>query len=477
MRNNWQAWLAAAGLALASGCASAPQTPEEARSAGGVVALVERSGDRWSATITLDQDAPVWAFMRSGLLRETRRPWRPDRWTVLTPGVVLERAGHYDVLRRTDGGPVPRRVEIRLTHAPGDLEADYEPTLVFSDGTRALFTEQFNLIPLASIDAARDLPSDLNGLDLPGGPTTVTWRDADGPVLFQGRRVRDATAREANTYVLFGDAPVIGGDGVAAVVDPNLPVWLGEHLRGFTPRVMSHYRARLGPSEIETPTLMVAWNGPREGLTSMGGSVLPGLIVMSFEGDGVLQPSPPVLQRARWFIGHEAAHFWLGSSGLRYEFARDAWITEGGADLMAIRAMEAIEPGFDVAAELQREADECAPLMTRGVETAPQRGEHRAHYACGALFWLALEGWSKRAGEGDVLAAVRRFREMNVDDGVLSRADWLAELTRLSGSGSAAAQVARWLDQGAERPAQELASFLSAAGVPTRAEGDRLILG
>lgn len=466
---------AAAVLALVAACASAPaQTPTPA---SGVTALVVRDGERWTATFRLDEDVPVWAFMRSALLRETRQPWRPDRWTALTPGVVLDRVGDYDILRSRDGGPVPRRVEIALTHGPGDLEADYQPTLIFSDGTRALFTEQFNLIPLESVEAARALPRDLNGVDLPGGPTTVTWRDRNGPVLFQGRRVSEATAKEADTYVLFGDARVVGGDGVAAVVDPNLPVWLGENLRAFTPRVMSHYRARLGPSEIETPTLMVAWNGPREGLTSMGGSVLPGLIVMSFEGEGVLEPSPPVLQRARWFIGHEAAHFWLGSSGLKYEFARDAWITEGGADLMAIRAMGEVEPGFDVAAELQREADECTPLMTRGVASAPERGEHRAQYACGALFWLAMESWSRRAGEGDMLALVRRFRSMNAEDQVLSRADWLAELTRLSGSDAPAAQVSRWLDQGAPRPADELAAFLSSAGVTARADGDRLILG
>jgi hypothetical protein len=467
--------LAALGaLALLAGCATpgAPQAPGQ-----GVTAIVQRAGDDWTATLDLDRDAPVWAFMRSALLRETREPWRPARWTVRTPGVVLERVGAYDVLRRENGGPVPRRIEIALTHAAGDLEADYQPTLIFSDGSRALFSEQFNLIPLPSLEAARALPRDLNGVETPGGPTAVTWRDRGGRVLVQGRRLREATTREADTYVLFGDARVVGGEGVAAVVDPELPAWLGGHLRRFTPEVMAHYRERLGPAGDDTPMLMVAWNGPREGLTSMGGSVLPGLIVMSFEGEGVLEASPPVLQRAQWFIGHEAAHFWLGSNGLRYAFAREAWITEGGADLMAVRAMGAVEPDFDVAAELQREADDCAALMGRGVESAPERGEHRAHYACGALFWLALESWSQRAGAGDMLALVRRFRAQDDGDGILTRADWLAELTRLSGSEAAATQVARWLDRGAEAPAAELAAFLTAAGVAARAEGERLVLG
>ena len=45
-------------------------------------------------------------------------------------------------------------------------------------------------------------------------------------------------------------------------------------------------------------------------------------------------PQPEIVERSRWFIGHEGAHFWLGQT-VRYAFADEAWITEGGADLMA----------------------------------------------------------------------------------------------------------------------------------------------
>src|SRR5690606_8209080 len=134
----------------------------------------------------------------------------------------------------------------------------------------------------------------------------------------------------------------------------GLPRWLGQELGGFTPRVMAWYASRLGRAEGSAPTLMVSWTGPTRSLSSMGGSVLPGLISMSFEGEGVLNPDAAALQRAHWFIGHGAAHFWLGSQGLRYQYARDAWITEGGADLMAVRALAAIDPAYDPTEELQR---------------------------------------------------------------------------------------------------------------------------
>jgi hypothetical protein len=435
---------------------------------------VERDGDRWTVDYVLDRDAPAWAFRRSALLREGRRPWRPDWWAVRTPGVVLERIGDYDVLRSVDGGPVPRRVRIAMTPRAGDLEADYDPALMFSDGAVALFSEQFDVIPLASAVAARDLPRDLNGIDVPGGPARVTWRDRAGPVLFKGERRAQVTAVDPQTYVLFGDARVRQGEGVTTVVDPGLPRWLGEELAGFTPRIMRHYAQRLGEMRGEPPTLMVSWTGPTRSLSSMGGSVLPGLISMNFEGEGVMNPDAEALARARWFIGHESAHFWLGRA-VRYEYARDMWITEGGADLMAVRALKVIDPDYDARAELQTEIDDCARLSRgRSVVTAAERGEHRAYYACGAVFALAAEGAQKARGGGDWFDFLQPL--LNQPDGVLTREEWLSALTRVSRDPSLRLGMEQLLDQGAADPNAVIARLFDRTGVAFRMEGGRVVL-
>jgi hypothetical protein len=110
-------FVALLGASFLTACAAPTASPrygtpmEEVR----VEAAVERDGDRWTVDYVLDRDAPAWAFRRSALLRESRRPWRPDWWSVRTAGVVLERIGDYDVLRSVDGGPVPRRVRIAMT--------------------------------------------------------------------------------------------------------------------------------------------------------------------------------------------------------------------------------------------------------------------------------------------------------------------------------------------------------------------------
>ena len=466
----------ALATALLGACAAAPPPPGtwDVRAAPQVE--VTRDGDRWTADYVFNRDAQVWAFMDSALMTDVRQPWRPTQWTVETPGVVMERRGHYDVIRALDGGPVPRHVRFSLKPKSVYLEAEYG-TLTFSDGAVALPTRQFDVFALASVEAAEAMPADLNGVDLEGGASTVVWRDTAGPVLFNGRRQANLTTTGERSYVLLGQARVTPGEGLTTVIDPKLPPWIGEEIRSFAPHVGDYYLRRLGAPGVgsETSTVMVSWNGPTERLSSMGGSVLPGLIVMKFEGVGVLNPNKEVLERSRWFIGHESAHFWLGQA-VRYQFARDAWITEGGADLMAVRALKALDPAYDDRAELQTEVDDCIELSRKPVAEAGDRGEHRAYYACGAVFAMAAEGAQKRRDGGDWFDFLRPVLAANREDGVLSRAEWLDALTRVSGDPSLSATIERMLDQGAADPAAEVASLFRKTGVPHRVENGKVVL-
>lgn len=468
-------------LMLAAGCAEAApvaSVPVQAIVAGPVQASVVRDGDRWTVDYRLNGDAPVWAFQRSALLRVGRTPWRPAWWSVETPGVVLERQGRYDVLRTVDGRPVPREVRIIMHPQAGDLEADYDPALIFTDGTVALYSGQFDVIPLPSVEVARELPLDLNGINLPNSdPAEVRWHDAAGPVLFKGERLDAPVAIDADTYVLFGDARSRQGSGITTVIDPGLPRWLGDELGQFTPRVMEFYERRLGESRGPAPTLMVSWTGPTEKLSSMGGSVLPGLISMIFEGEGVLDPDPAALSRAHWFIGHESAHFWLGSNGLKYEFARDAWITEGGADLMAVRAIKAIDPTYDARAELQEEVDDCVRLAAgKPVASAGERGENRAFYACGAVWSMALEAARASRNGGDFLDVVADFQRDAGADGTLTREEWLSALTRTARDPSLRLSIERMLDVGVADPAVVIGRLFDRTGVAYRLEAGKIVL-
>jgi hypothetical protein len=261
--------------------------------------------------------------------------------------------------------------------------------------------------------------------------------------------------------VLFGPAEPVATEALAAIIDPALPGWIRRSLLGDTPRILAGYAAALGPAPGPKPTLMVSWAGATPRLTSMGGSVLPGLIAMTYEGAGVVQESEAVRREGLWFIAHEGAHFWLGQA-VTYQYSRDAWITEGGADLLAIRAVPAVDPSYDARGALQAAIDDCAFLIAgRGIAAAEQRNEHRAYYACGAVFGLVAEAASGRP----FADFVRKLIDANRSDKVVTREEWLAALDHASGDPTLSDSIGRLIDRGADNPKMALAALFTRAGI------------
>ena len=387
------------------------------------VATVEvvRDGEQWTADYRLGASAPAWLFVRSPLARVGPAEWRKASWTVLTPGVRLVRAGHYDALV-ADKGAVPRNVRIRFTPFTDDIETGYDAALGFSDGSVALFDQIFKVVPMASAGAVRTAPFDADLIPGIDHATRTLFRDRAGPVLAGGRRQGQAILDDAGTYVLFGPARPTYDPALTTVIDGKLPIWLANYLVREMPRILAEYRDRIGPAPGGTPTLMVSWAGAKPGATSMSGSVLPGMVVMTFLGEGVLKEGAAVKNFTRGFIAHEAAHFWLGQA-VHHDRPGDNWMTEGGADLLRIRAIAAIDPTYAVAGRLRQLRDDCAAHLARGtLATATQRGDAKAPYNCGALFSLIAE----RAYGGDFGAFVARLIAANRGDRRLSRAEWVA---------------------------------------------------
>ncbi|WP_374513836.1 hypothetical protein [Brevundimonas sp.] len=447
--------LAALTLAAAPAAGQTAEPP--------VAAVVRHEAGVWSLDLAFDRDAPLWVFGDSEALSDGRG-WRLHQWTVETPGAELATVAGRDVLRGINGAPLPRRVRLRMEPRFVDLQSNYDPVLMFSNGAAAWFSEVFHLIPMASVEALETLPRDLGPLVDQSGPARVTWSDAEGPVLVQGQRLDAPESTRVGTYILFGPAELVAGEGLSTVVDPGLPGWIAEELAGWAPRVGGRYADRLGPGQSAAPTVMMSWTGPTPGKTSMAGSVLPGLVVMAFEGEGVVAPSARVRDMARWFIGHESAHFWLGQT-VRYATPEDSWITEGGADLMAIRAMQEIDPAFDARSRLPAAVEDCTGFADQPVATSVDRGEFKAHYACGAVFALVAEAAQARATGGDWFDFLRPLIDDNREDQVLTRDEWLDRLDAVSGDPSLRADMETLLDRGAEDPTAAVSGLLERAGV------------
>ena len=347
------AMLALAGLAVSAATSRPPIATVE----------VVRNGERWTADYRLTVRAPVWVFAKSILPRESNRSWRLDTVRVLTPGVTLKRLGNYDALV-ADNGHLPERVRLAFTPYKLDVEAGYDPALVFSDGSVALYADGFKLVPMASETAARAAPKDESGLPAIAQPTRTIFIDRAGPVLAHGQRQSRAVTDNGEAYVLFGRARPVIGPVMTTIIDPALPKWMRDGLNRDLPLILAEYRARLGPSPVGQPTLMVSWSGPAPGKISLSGSVLPGLVVMTLEGEGLVRNNDKAARYARWFVAHEAAHFWLGQA-VSYDGPAESWITEGGAELLAFRATAAADRGFDIRSRMSEAKAECLPFLAR----------------------------------------------------------------------------------------------------------------
>jgi len=421
---------------------------------------VWRDGNQWHTDFTFDRPVATWVFPRSDVTREGGKPWRPPSWTVETRGVRLQRRGSYDALV-ADRGEVPRQVRVRFTPVAEGLRADYAPALVFTDGSVALFVAQFECFPMDSTAAARGLPSDLNNQKVPAAQLRYVFHDSAGPVLLDGRRATDAATTDNETYVLFGSTRAIETPDMVAIIDPQLPEWIRDSLSQAVPAVFSRYTQELGPLRNLRPTLMVNWIGATPGLVSRAGSALRGLITLTYEGSGMLTETPKQRREGLWFIAHEAAHFWLGQT-IGYEYARDAWITEGGADLLAIRAVAEADPDYDPRAELDRAIADCISLThRRGVESARERSEQRTYYACGAVFGLVAEAGSGRS----FYKFVRGLVDDNRADGIVTRAEWLRALDDATRKPELGRDIARLLDRGVGDPREFITDLLERAGV------------
>jgi hypothetical protein len=424
---------------------------------------VTRNGQTWTADYRFTGRAGAWMFTRSERTREGGRDWRTEGWRVETPGVRLERRGRHDALVGVNGRPVPARVRISFTPAAVDLDAGYDPALIFTDGSVALYTKQFAVLPQPSAATIDALPLDLNGLTLPDAEVRLSFRDVAGPVLLAGRRLGIARLADEGdgTYVLFGRLEPIVTDAMAEILDPALPAWIRASLGRSVPEILGRYASILGPAPGPKPTILVSWAGPTPGRISLGGSVLAGMVTLAYEGDRLNTESPQARFYGLWFIAHEGAHFWLGQA-VHYEYMRESWITEGGAELLAFRTVGAVDPAYDWRGAINGAIAECLPFITgRGVAGAAERGETRAYYSCGAVFALVAEGASRQP----FIRFVKRLLDENRADATVSRADWLAALDRVSGDPTLSRDIGVLLDHGAADPKPLIASLLTRAGV------------
>lgn len=418
---------------------------------------VSRQGDAFIAEFDFPRSEKAWGFFRSSPSATDNRSWRLQSWQVLTPGVSLERRGKFDAFVGSNGSPVPQKVRIRLTPFTGHLAADYVPALRLGGKSVALFDGHY---------AAFSVPRPAMLDTLPAAFDTSLVGDGGTRVRFRGNKLRLAGDVEGyragmseGTYGLYEVPRASVRSGVATVIDGDLPQWLADDLASFTPQVIDVLTKGLGPSAITEPTILAAWEGAERDGASYNGGTLKGLVLMRFEGKSALQKLPALADLAHWFIAHEASHFWLGQT-VRYKTQHDSWILEGGAEVLAMRTVEKLQPGFSAKKKINEALRECAEFADEPVATALERDEHRAYYACGAVFALVAEKVN-----GDFYGFVSELIDANRTDRELTAAEWFDALDRTSGSRAHSAAIRALTERGSTEPKAALAKLLTGANI------------
>lgn len=359
----------------------------------------------------------------------------------------------------TTGRPVPPKVRVRFTPFTIDLVADYVPALRLGGNSVAIFDGHFAVFSVAR-------PDILDRLSPSGNPRLVA--DAGTSVRFRGNNLRLAGDVEGyrrgdseGTYGLYDVPRAVVRNSVATVLDADLPKWIADDLASYSPRVMQVLSARLGPPDVREPTILAAWEGFRREGVSMNGGTLKGLILMRFEGSQALSPVPALADMAHWFIAHEASHFWLGQS-VHYATQRDSWIMEGGADLIATRTVQSLNPAFDARGYLNEALRDCSTLGGQPLATAIDRSQVRANYACGVIFALVAE----KANRGDFYGFVRNLIAANRADREVTMEEWLVALRRSGGTMAQAQTIRAMVERGAPQPKATIANLLRGSAIP-----------
>lgn len=452
-----------ASLLFLCAIAATPACASEAeRATPAMTATVTPASDgTFEAVLSFDEKAPLWIFHRSAVTQDDQKDWRLDSWAIRTPGVQLRRLGNH--LALVPSGAMPEEVRVRVTPFSGNLLADYTPVIAFTDGTQAVFSDHFTMRPAPSIDAVEALGASFNSLpDYAGGNPRVIFRSGGKTMRHEGTRERQVKL-DTPDYVVFGSATPTITDEISTVMDPGLPDWLLEQMVVEVPGIIDLYAQKLGDHGGGRPELIVGWKGPTPNLISLGGSVMGDTIIMQVEGAQLTTPSKTAFSYMRQFIAHEAAHFWLGNA-VGYGDPGDAWTSEGGADLMALRAAEAIDPDHRTASFITQAVNDCARMASDGpLKTAPERHGQQVFYACGLAFSLVAEHHA-RQNDGDFFSFWKELIAAEQEDKIVSVEDWLAALRRAGGSDEQIALIAAMHETGVEDTHGTLVALLGSAG-------------
>jgi hypothetical protein len=209
----------------------------------------------------------------------------------------------------------------------------------------------------------------------------------------------------------------VGSDTTLALIDPATPAWLLQTLDEVVAKVPGYFQQALQRRPAETPLVMIGASGFDQPGMSIKGGALPGQIVFKISGRDLLAASDGVKAQVQHLVAHELAHVWQNALRQGGIGESEAWVHEGGAEAMALAALQ--HSGLWTAEQAERFGKDLVDACLKAEQQSTPEDPWRMNYSCGyrrfAAYPLApIELWrhlideSERSGEVYSPALVER---------------------------------------------------------------------
>lgn len=433
--------------------------------------VTDLGGGEFDVRYVFETPQNVMFFSRS----ET--DYRREAWHPTSEGVRLERIAGFDTL--VFDTPT-QEARFRVTARPDLRYEGYSDYIRFSDGSLMLFTGQFELLPGGSVEAVAALEGDINRFE--GVQPVLGVRVlSPTPMIVRGERVEGEAveiSRGGGGFIYIGDGEISASDNYVGLIDPATPDWIRARFPEDLASLFSELERGWGYGLDDKATLLFAFEGyDNPGFSNKGG-VLGRQLVIQSSGERLREPDDFVHDYLLWFFAHESVHLFQNVRGPHLDSPQDSWIHEGAANAMANRIMAGLDrPAIAyLRYSFANAYSTCAEALAAGpLRTATQRGQMRAHYACGEFIALMTDAALPDHTLFDFWNAMLERAEAG--DGAYNLETYMATARALGMREADAARIEAFVTQGFDQPDRELTSALEDFGLNPQFDDNLQLIG
>lgn len=354
----------------------------------GVDITLEREGDVWRLSYLLSDPASLLVFPHRTAVS------RAENWKPVNDGVRIKNSDGADAVF----SDVPRShysFLLKFQHGTQEGLRSYAPYIRFQDGTQAIFTGQFRVMPALSPQPVSELSESFRNLSVSKITSTIRV-NADAPLLFRGKLEPDGLIEHnlgRGRYIVTGRDYIPMADQFSVIADNELPDWFQAFLTENLSDIFDAISELWGVPLKDRAMMIMAYGGDdRSGLHVEGGALGADEVIMEFSGSALQAAGADVQEYSVWLIAHEIDHLFQWQNNVRVRNSQDSWIIEGSASVTGAKIVSVLK-AKNFFHEVMPEWEEgCRfSLETHNVTQGSKSGNYSSLYHCGGLLMLSIE--------------------------------------------------------------------------------------